>query len=255
MEMLPSIPEMDGEIVVVNDQGNPDFQMLQDYEKSKKGHLIYYIFDLLHFQGHDLTGQPLLRRKALLKEILPLTQHIKFSDHVREEGALFFRAVKEKGLEGIIGKHVQSPYRMGRRSRQWLKVKTHLTQDAVITGFTAPRGSRKDFGALVLGVFEGNELTFVGHTGTGLGVQELREIRKKLEPLVRKTCPFRVVPETNTPTTWVRPELVCEVVFQGWTDEGLMRQPVFMRLREDKIPREAVREVPGETETARRMES
>ncbi len=235
---------LDGEIVVVDDQGRPDFQMLQNYSKTESGPLVYYVFDLLHFQGHDLTGLPLVKRKELLKKILPAETKIRFSDHVWREGVLFFGAVKEKGLEGIIAKHSQSTYRMGRRSRQWLKVKTQLTQEGVIAGFTEPRGGRRYFGALVLGVFEAGRLIYIGHLGGGFGAQDLRKIRNKLDPLVRKECPFKVKPETNTPVTWVKPELVCEVIFHGWTDEGIMRQPVFLRLREDKDAREVAREKP-----------
>jgi bifunctional non-homologous end joining protein LigD len=235
---------LDGEIVVVDDRGQPDFQMLQDYQKTRTGHLIYYVFDLLFFAGHDLTGLPLSRRKELLKKILPSSPNIRFSDHVVKEGILFFRVAKEKGLEGIVAKHSQSPYRMGKRSRQWLKVKTYLMQEGVIVGFTKPRGSRKYFGSLVLGVYKGDELVYIGHTGGGFGAAMLREIRKKLDPLIRKKCPFREERKTNTEVTWVKPELVCEVVFQGWTDEGLMRQPVFSRLRKDKTAREVVREEP-----------
>jgi bifunctional non-homologous end joining protein LigD len=236
---------LDGEIVVVDDRGYPDFQMLQDYHKSRRGYLLYYVFDLLYFEGHDLTNLPLLRRKELLKKILPSAPNVKLSDHVWKEGVLFFNVVKKKGLEGIIAKHAQSLYRPGRRSRQWLKVKTQLTQEGVIAGFTGPRGSRKRFGALVLGAFKGDELIFIGHAGGGFSGKLLREIREKLDPLVRKECPFKVKPETNTPVTWVKPELVCEVIFHGWTDEGIMRQPVFSRLREDKAAREVVREDPG----------
>jgi bifunctional non-homologous end joining protein LigD len=234
---------LDGEIVVVDDRGHADFQMLQDYRKTGRGHLIYYVFDLLHFAGHDLMDLPLIRRKELLKKILPSASNIKFSDHIREEGALFFKVVKEKGIEGIIAKHSQSAYRMGRRSQEWLKVKTHLTQEGVIAGFTEPRGSRKKFGALILGVFKDDDLIFIGHTGGGFKAETLREIRERMDPLIRKKCPFKVEPRTNTPVTWVKPELVCEVMFHGWTDEGLMRQPVFLRLREDKAAREVVREI------------
>jgi len=206
--------------------------------------LLYYVFDLLHFEGHDLTDLPLLKRKELLKKILPSAPNIKFSDHVGKEGILFFKVVKEKGLEGIMAKHSQSAYRMGRRSRQWLKVKTQLTQEGVIAGFTEPKGSRKNFGALVLGVYDGDELIFIGHAGGGFSAEILREIRGELDPLIRKKCPFKVEPQTNTPVTWVKPELVCEVIFHGWTDEGIMRQPVFSRLREDKAAREVVHEIP-----------
>lgn len=236
---------LDGEIVVVDDRGHPDFGMLQDYRKSPSGHLLYYAFDLLYFQGHDLTNLPLLRRKELLKKILPSDPKIKFSDHVSKEGVLFFKVVKEKGLEGIIAKHSQSIYLMGRRSGQWLKVKTQLTQEGVIAGFTKPRGSRRYFGTLVLGVFEGDELVCIGHSGGGFTTKDLKKIREKLNPLIQKRCPFDVEPQTNAPVTWVKPELVCEVIFHGWTDEGLMRQPVFLRLREYKTAREVVREKPG----------
>ena len=235
---------LDGEIVAVDDRGNPDFQTLQDYQKSGKGRLVYYVFDLIHFAGHDLTGLPLIRRKEILKKILPAARNIKFSDHVVKEGVLFFRVAKERGLEGIMAKHAQSAYRIDRRSRQWLKVKTQLVQEGVIAGFTQPRGSRKHFGALVLGVFNGDELVYIGHTGGGFGAGMLREVREKLDPLIRKRRPFKAEPKTNTSVTWVKPELVCEVAFHGWTDEGLMRQPAFLRLREDKTARDVVRESP-----------
>lgn len=235
---------LDGEIVVVDDQGHPDFQMLQNYQKSGSGHLLYYVFDLPYFQGHDLTNLPLLRRKELLEKILPSDPKIKFSDHVSKEGVLFFNVVKEKGLEGIIAKHSQSAYKSGRRSRQWLKVKTRLTQEGVVAGFTEPGGSRKYFGSLVLGVFEGDKLVYIGHTGSGFGAKTLKEIREELDPLVQKKCPFKVEPETNTPVTWIKPKLVCEVIFHGWTDDGIMRQPVFLRMRGDKTAREVVREKP-----------
>jgi DNA ligase D-like protein (predicted ligase)/DNA ligase D-like protein (predicted 3'-phosphoesterase) len=243
---------LDGEIVVVDEQGHPDFQMLQHHHDSGSGHLLYYVFDLLYFQGHDLTGLPLLRRKELLKKILPSTPRIRFSDHVWKEGVLFYNVAKKKGLEGIIAKHSQSVYEAGRRSRQWLKVKTQLTQEAVIAGFTEPGGGRKYFGALVLGVYEGDKLTPIGQVGGGFTVKQLKEIHKKLEPLIQKECPFSVESRSSPAKkrdcvrgiTWVKPELVCEVAFSGWTEDSAMRQPVFLRLREDKAAREVVRERP-----------
>lgn len=233
---------LDGEIVVVDDQGRPDFQLLQHYRESGSGHLLYYVFDLLYFQGHDLTGLPLLRRKELLKKILPALPKIRFSDHVEGEGILFYQVSKKQGLEGIIAKHGGSTYEAGRRSRQWLKIKTRLTQEGVIAGFTEPRGGRQHFGTLVLGLFQGDELLYIGHSGGGFGANDLREIRAQLDPLVRKECPFKVKPATNTPATWVKPELVCEVGLSGWTEEGVMRHPVFLRLREDKTAAEVVRD-------------
>jgi bifunctional non-homologous end joining protein LigD len=111
----------------------------------------------------------------------------------------------------------------------------------VIAGFTEPRGGRRYFGSLVLGVYQGDELIYIGHSGGGFGAKDLQEIREKLDPLIQKECPFKVEPKTNTPAIWVKPELVCEVVFHGWTDEEIMRQPVFLRLREDKAAREVDR--------------
>jgi bifunctional non-homologous end joining protein LigD len=237
---------LDGEIVVVDDEGRASFQMLQNYQKSRAGHLLYYVFDLLFLQGHDLTGLPLIRRKELLKEILPADPHLRCSDHVGREGVLFFQVVKDKGLEGIIAKHSQSTYHPGLRSRQWLKIKTRLTQEGVIAGFTAPQGGRKYFGSLVLGAFEAGELIYIGHSGGGFGAADLKKIYDRLQPLVQPRCPFKREPATNAPATWVKPELVCEVAFAGWTEEGLMRHPVFSRLREDKAPREVALEKPEE---------
>ena len=205
---------LDGEIVVVDDGGHPDFQKLQDYQKSPSGHLLYYVFDLLYFDGHDFTGLPLIRRKDLLKKILPVSPRIRFNDHVWKDGTLYFNLAKEKGLEGIVAKHSESVYTAGKRSRQWLKVKTHLTEEGVIAGFTEPKGMRKNLGALVLGAYKGDELVFIGHMGGGFSTKALREVRERLEPLIRKTCPFKVEPETNAQVTWVEPELVVEVAFR-----------------------------------------
>jgi len=235
---------LDGEIVVADDAGRPDFQRLQHYRDSRGGHLLYCVFDLLHFGGRDLTGLSLARRKEILKGILPAVPGIRFSDHVWKEGILFYRAARDKGLEGIVAKHSRSVYEAGRRSRQWLKVKTRLTQEAAIAGFTAPGGSRRGFGALVLGAYEGNELRYIGRVGTGFAANDLKEIREKLEPLIRRDCPFPAEPETRGDVTWVEPERVCEVALSGWTADGLMRHPVFRGLRDDKSAREAVPEVP-----------
>jgi bifunctional non-homologous end joining protein LigD len=235
---------LDGEIVVVDDEGYPDFQMLQDYRKSRKGHLIYYVFDLLHLGGHDLTNLPLMRRKELLRKVLPSLPGIRFTDHIWKNGIAFFNVVSEKGLEGIVAKNLRSVYRTGKRSLQWLKVKTHDTQDAVIGGFTEPGGLRKHFGALVLGVYEKDDLMYIGHTGGGFSAKTLAEIRGRLEPLIRRTCPFKIEPKTNRAVTWVEPDLVCEVNFHGWTADGVMRQPTFVRMRDDKSARDVMREKP-----------
>ena len=143
----------------------------------------------------------------------------------------------------IVAKYIAgSVYREGARSQEWLKIKTHRRQEAVIAGYTEPRGSRKALGALILGVYEGNKLVYVGHTGGGFDSNGLEEILARLRPLERKSCPFPEVPATNAPVHWVKPELVCEVKFQEWTDDGRMRMPIFIGLREDKPAREVRRE-------------
>jgi bifunctional non-homologous end joining protein LigD len=235
---------LDGEIVVVDEEGRPVFEELQHFRGTTGGHLLYYVFDLLYFAGHDLTGLPLIRRKEILKKVLPALPAIRYSEHVPKEGVLFYRATAQKGLEGIMAKHSQSTYVPGTRSRQWLKIKTRLTQEGVIAGFTEPGGSRQFFGSLVLGQYEGDQLVYIGHVGGGFSEKDLQEIRQRLEPLIRDSCPFDAEPETNAPVTWVRPELVCEVSLTGWTTDNVMRQPVFLRLREDKAAQEVVREEP-----------
>jgi len=234
---------LDGEVVVLNADGRSDFQLLQNYQKTGRGHLVYYVFDLLHFDGRDLRALPLVERKELLRGILGNEANIRFSDHIADQGAAFFRAAVAKGLEGIIGKDGSSPYREGARSPTWVKVKTRRRQEAVIAGFTSPRGRRNDLGALILGVYDGPDLVYIGHTGGGLDAAGLADLRARLDPLVRPECPFRKKPRTNAPARWVEPQLVCEVVFQEWTADGRMRQPIFIGLREDKPARSVRREV------------
>ncbi|MCL5292469.1 MAG: DNA ligase D [Actinobacteria bacterium] len=236
---------LDGEIVVLDEKGKPRFQLLQNYHRTRRGRLIYYIFDLLYLDGHDLRGLPLRRRKDLLRQILPDRPHIKLSDHIEEKGIAFFKEVSQQNLEGVLAKDGGSPYREGVRGREWLKVKTLLRQEAVIGGFTEPRGSRKHLGALVLGVYEGGELIYVGHAGGGFDDKGLAEMRSTLDPLVQETSPFKKRPKTNAPVHWVRPTLVCEVKFREWTKDDIMRQPIFLGLREDKGAEEVRRERPS----------
>jgi bifunctional non-homologous end joining protein LigD len=233
---------LDGEVIAVDKNGLPDFQLLQDGKRSGAG-LIYYVFDVLFYNGHDLTGMPLIKRKELLKSILPSTGNIRFSGHVAGDGISFFNAAKKKGLEGVVAKYSKSLYRQGVRSRFWLKIKNRVTQDCVIAGFTRPRGARKYFGSLVLGVAGKGGLIYAGHSGGGFGAKNLRAIYGKLLPLTQKKCPFKTRPPEDTEVTWVKPLLVCEVEFTEWTKEGIMRHPVFLRMRQDKQAKEAVREM------------
>jgi bifunctional non-homologous end joining protein LigD len=233
---------LDGEVVVVDERGRASFQLLQNYQKAGQGQLRYYVFDLLSLDGRDLRRLPLRRRKELLGKVLDGLPNVLPSEHVEECGKAFFAAVTAQGLEGIIAKDAESPYREGSRSPAWLKIKARRRQEAVIGGFTEPRGSRQHLGALVLGVYEDGELTYIGHTGGGLDAQGLSELRSRLGPLVQRACPFRRRPATNAPVHWVSPQLVCEVTFQEWTQDGRMRQPIFVGLREDKPPTAVRRE-------------
>jgi bifunctional non-homologous end joining protein LigD len=190
------------------------------------------------------------RRKEILAPLLGSLPHVRLSEHIEERGVAFFEAAAAKGMEGIMAKDSASPYREGLRTDEWLKIKTRLRQEAVIGGFTRPRGSRQALGALVLGVYEANELVYIGHTGGGFDAESLAAVRARLTPLVQKQCPFRDRPATNAPVQWVRPELVCEVVFQEWTHDGQMRQPIFVGLREDKPPRSVHREKPEPAQAA-----
>jgi bifunctional non-homologous end joining protein LigD len=240
---------IDGEMVVLDDSGRPRFQLIQDYPKSG-GSLVYVVFDLLYLDGHNLEKLPLIRRKEILAGLVDGLPNISLSEHVPEQGIAFYRAVEEKGLEGIIAKDGQSRYQQGVRSRSWLKIKTHLRQEAVIGGFTEPKGSRHGLGSLVLGVYENGDLTYIGHVGTGFSQQRLAELRSQLDGLTQGTCPFKKRPKTNAPVHWVRPELVCEVSFDAWTNDGYIRHPVFLGLREDKAASEVRRERPASVDSS-----
>jgi bifunctional non-homologous end joining protein LigD len=235
---------LDGEIVVLDDRGRSHFQLLQNWQKTGQGTLRYCVYDLLYLDGRDLRALPLRQRKQQLEQILKGLPDAFLSEHVEEHGIAFFKAAMEQGLEGIIAKDGDSPYREGFRSQQWLKIKTHRRQEAVIGGFTEPRGSRKGLGALVLGVYEGKDLVYIGHTGGGFADAGLAELRGQLNRLVRPTCPFLHKPKTNAPVHWVEPRLVCEVSFQEWTEDDVMRQPIFVGLREDKPAHSVHREEP-----------
>jgi bifunctional non-homologous end joining protein LigD len=239
---------LDGEVVVVDAEGKTDFQLLQNYQRTGEGRLRYYVFDLLYLNGRDLRKLLLRRRKELLGKILGDLPDVLLSEHVEERGIAFFQAAAARGLEGIMAKDGASPYREGVRGDEWLKVKTRRRQEAVIGGFTEPRRSRKDLGALVLGVYDGDELVYIGHTGGGFDATGLADMRSRLLPLVQRSCPFRTKPKANAPVHWVAPRLVCEVTFQERRQDGRMRQPIFVGLREDKPARAVRREKPRPVE-------
>ncbi len=224
---------LDGEVVVLDENGLSDFQRLQDYDNTTDP-LCYYVFDLLFYKGEDIRKKPLLERKKLLKQLLKDNILIRYSDHIEKEGVQFFRLAQQKNLEGIMAKRSESLYLSGKRTDNWLKIKSHKSIEAVIGGFTRPRKSRKYFGALILGVFKDKKLHYIGHTGTGFSEKRLKELSEKMQPLTRKSSPFNAKVPVNNPATWIEPVLTCNVKYSSMTEKGILRHPVFSGLRMDK---------------------
>lgn len=223
---------LDGEVVVVDENGRSNFQLLQHYDASFP--LEYRVFDILSINGKDICHLPLTERKASLKKLIKKNPVVKYSDHIEEKGTAFFDAAVKNDLEGIIAKKADSEYAPGVRTTDWLKIKHHKSQEVIIAGFTEPTGARKYFGALVLGIKKGKELIYAGHTGGGFNHKSLKDMSERLKPLIQAHSPFKEKVKTNTPVTWVKPVLVCEIKFSEITSDGRMRHPVFLRLRDDK---------------------
>jgi bifunctional non-homologous end joining protein LigD len=239
----------DGEIVAF-EGGQTSFARLQgrmqiqDPEQARRtGIAVFlYLFDLVYFDGHDLRELPLRTRKSLLRRALSFDGPLRYTAHRNERGEEFFREACEKGWEGLIAKRAESPYIHG-RSGDWLKLKCSREQELVIGGFTPPQGSRKRFGALLVGYYEDGELRYAGKVGTGFSERVLAELGAKLETLRSEDSPFA---RDGLPRNahWVRPELVAQVAFSEWTGDGKLRHPRYLGLRDDKRPREVVRERP-----------
>lgn len=231
---------VDGEIVVLDDQGRSNFQLIQNYPS--EGVLGYYLFDLLYYDGKDLRLLPLIERKEILKKILSANsfQYIHYSEHQEKEGIPFFKEAKKLDLEGIMAKNKFSKY-ISKRSSDWLKIKVKNEVDAVIGGFTEPKGSRSFIGAILVGLHEGKNLIFKGSVGGGFNEKGLKNIFSMLKPLQIDYCPFKNPPKINPKPTWVKPTFKCKIVFQEWTQEGIMRQPIFKELIENQNGRKMVK--------------
>lgn len=225
---------IDGEIVAYDELGSPNFQLLQQIGDNPDLAMTYQVFDLLWLNGHSTEDLPLIQRKELLKEALVETDIIKFSEHIVENGIDFFNEMKKLKLEGMIAKKADSLYIENHRTADWLKIKFSQTEDVIICGFTAPRGSRKKFGALILGKYINDELIYCGHTGSGFNEKKLDDVFQLLEPLIIKKSPFEKIPKTNERATWVKPEIVCEIKYSEITKDGIFRHPVFVTIRRDK---------------------
>ena len=241
---------LDGEVVCHDADGLPSFSRLQKRGRiqSKADALrasveipsIYYAFDLLALEGHDLRSLPLLARKEILREVLPTVGPIRWSDHIAEKGEAVYRQVQAMGLEGIVGKKADSRYRGG-RSTHWIKVRTVQVEDFVVVGWTDPQGTRSGFGAMHVAQYDGDDLTYLGSVGSGFTDAQLGEVHHALVRLAADACPCTAgeVPRGRQ-HHWVRPELVVEVKYKELTDQGMVRQASFSRLRDDKPPGECV---------------
>jgi bifunctional non-homologous end joining protein LigD len=236
---------LDGEIVVLDENGRSEFERMQQRMNVQRPSpdllsrypVTYFLFDLVYCDGYDLREVPLLGRKNFLRRILDPGREFRFSDHQLEKGKELFELARQQDLEGVVGKRVDSFYASA-RSPNWVKLKATKTVDAVVGGWTAPRGSRTHFGSLLLGLYQGKALRFVGHAGTGMDEKMRDLLMKKLRDLEIDKCPFDKIPETNEEAFWAKPELVARVRYIGWTQEPRLRAPVFLALRNEVRPEE-----------------
>src|SRR5438477_583645 len=234
---------LDGEIVALDAQGRGDFERLQErmHVRAPSENLVaqipvvYFAFDLLYCDGYDLREAPLLERKQLLQRLLYTSERFRYADHQLEHGRELFDLAAQNGLEGIVAKRADSPY-VSDRSPYWVKLKITRTVDAVVGGWTEARTSALPLGSLLLGLYQGKKLRFIGHVGSGFDAKKLKELSSRLNELAASACPFDAVPETNEKPSWVSPALVARVKFGGWTQEHALRHPVFLALREDTRP-------------------
>ncbi|HKG88179.1 MAG TPA: non-homologous end-joining DNA ligase [Nitrososphaeraceae archaeon] len=258
---------LDGEIVVLNKEGRPDFQShqrrmnvdsIKDIEKlSHKMPATYYLFDILYIDGRNLQSLSFLERRKNLSDVIVQTMknnnnnRIRISDFVDERGIDIFQRIKSMDLEGIIAKNKYSKYIQGARSTNWLKIKDIKSQDCVVIGYTRGEGNRQRyFGSLILAIYDiqEKELRFAGHTGSGFDFGQLNEIYSKFQQMKIERCPAKYISYTNREPVWIRPELVAEIKFSGWTKEKIMRSPIFLRFRDDKRPEECIMEKESNTE-------
>ena len=250
---------LDGEITVLKPDGSSSFGALQNWRSEADGELIYYVFDILWMDGHKLMDWPLSQRRALLSKLIPKKGAIRESHSFDTSAEEFLKAARKMGLEGMIAKKLDSPYKPGDRGRDWLKIKVQQRQEVVIGGYTKNEDSPKSFSSLLIGVYNGKQLDYIGKVGTGFNDRLQQEMMKKFKALKIKKSPFSTVPNVNEPSRfrpnpphaevfWLKPTLVCEVSFAEFTADGVLRHPSFEGLREDKDPKEVHAERAAHTE-------
>ncbi|PYL57591.1 MAG: ATP-dependent DNA ligase [Verrucomicrobia bacterium] len=246
---------IDGEVVALDGKGRSSFQLLQALDlEGRKAPVRFYVFDLLQLDGKSLIKLPLAQRKELLAKLCEgIGDPIRFSGEIGSDAKSLLAEVKHRGLEGLIGKQRDSFYEPGRRSGAWIKLKCMNEQEFVIGGFTPPGGSRKYFGAILVGYYKDQRLLFAGKVGSGFTGKSLSILHKKFQSQSRDDCPFADLPSKEggqwvqgiTPSMmrkmhWINPVFVAQIKFAEWTRDGKLRQPVFLGLREDKNPKEVI---------------
>lgn len=247
---------LDGEIVALDPEGRPTFQLLQGRDTGReRPPILYYVFDLLHLDGRSLLGEPIERRKELLEALIKSApEAIRFSPIFQQSPDVLLEEVRRRGLEGIIGKRRGSLYEPGRRSGTWAKKRIAVDQEFVIGGYTPPQGGRTHFGALLVGFYEAGQLLYAGKVGTGFNGKLLQSLHARFRKIETEQCPFANLP-TKKPrfgqgmtagamreVKWLKPEMIAQIKFSEWTRDAMLRQPVFLGLREDKRARDVVRE-------------
>ena len=242
LKTIPHDVILDGEVVVLNEEGMPQFQKLQNYQNDPSGELRYYVFDLLFLNGHNIMHLPLTERKSLIPEVIEDIPQVYYCDHVESMGKSFFEQAIASGMEGVIAKQADSQYLPGTRSDKWLKIKAFEGQEALICGYT-PSESAAPFGSLILGMHRDEDLVYIGNCGTGFSEADRKDLFEKFQPLITEESPFsKKINLKGRKATWLLPELICEVKFSEWTKSGNMRHPSFKGLRFDKIPSEINKE-------------
>jgi bifunctional non-homologous end joining protein LigD len=235
---------LDGEVVVFDEHDKPSFQKLQNYSNNSRYTIHYFVFDILSLDGKDLTKLNVLERKSILQSVIPKNSVIQYCDHVVGEGKAFYKEIEKNEMEGMIAKRISSTYQPGKRNPDWLKIKNVKSEEAIIVGYTQPKGSRVGFGSLLLGQYINKKLHYIGNVGTGFNDQTLQQLFKKIKALEVKQSPLDQPIKPPPTTTWIKPDLVCNIKFTEKTSEGMIRHPVFLGLRVDKKAAEVKPEIP-----------
>ncbi|MDT0641497.1 DNA ligase D [Zunongwangia sp. F363] len=251
LEQIQQDVILDGEVVVLDKNGVPLFQELQNYDSSTKGALRFYVFDMLYLNGHSMLELPLLERKSLIPDVLEETSLSLYCDHMEGMGSAFYKKAVDAGMEGVIAKKADSTYAPGYRTEHWLKIKAMESQEAIICGYTESDKDSSVFRSLILGMLENNKLKYIGNCGTGFSHAEQKELLAQMKTLETEENPFeKKINLKGRKPVWVRPELICEIKFSEWTKSGNMRHPSYKGLRQDKniteVHKEEKTATPGE---------